>query len=88
MTPIVELLLLHAIVDEEKAGAKLVLPGTLHATWPSAVGLEPATKVQALPKVHGRGPLTVDMLPPNWYLQLGTTVAQAAGGQESRLMHC
>jgi hypothetical protein len=29
---IVEEVLLHAIVAEEKVGTKLVLPGTLHAT--------------------------------------------------------
>jgi hypothetical protein len=62
----------------ENSSSKLDKPGTLHATWPSAVGLAPATKVQVRPGLHGSGPLSTTVLPPKRYRQFGTTAEHSA----------
>jgi hypothetical protein len=63
----------HAMLVAENTGFSSLLLGTLHATSASDVGVEPDLKVQVRPLAHGRGPLTKDVLPFSWYLQVGAT---------------
>jgi hypothetical protein len=67
VTATLAVLVPHVAIAEEKAGTKLVLPGTLHATWLSAVGAAAEVKVQVEPLLHGRGPLTAKLEPPKRY---------------------
>jgi hypothetical protein len=73
-----EVLTLHASVVAVKVGVKADAPGTLHATWLSAVGLDPEMKVQVRPLLHGRGPVTGYVVPPRRYWQDGTTAEHSA----------
>jgi hypothetical protein len=83
ITSTLSVVLAHAMLVAEKVGTKLVFPGTLHATWPSAVGLDPEMKVQVLPGVHGRGPVTGKVLPASLKMQVGTTVLHSAEVEET-----
>ena len=58
VTVTLELLLPHVLLAAEKAGNKPAALGTLHATWPSAVGFAAAVKLQMRPLLQGRGPVT------------------------------